>query len=130
MRLTSVFALAAFVVVGAAGGTSQPSYTTPQQVFEAMRGAFQPQKAAGVHARYQWKLRDPMGGDWFIEVDDGKSKVGRGTIANPNVTFVASGKDWVAISNGKLNGSWAFLTGRLKIQGDQRLARKLDEMFP
>lgn len=130
MRSISVVALAAFIVVGAAGGANPPAYTTPQQVFDAMRGAFQPRKAAGVHARYQWNLREPMGGKWFIEVDDGKSKVGRGTIANANVTFVASGKDWVAISNGKLNGTWAFLTGRLKIQGDQGLARKLDEMFP
>ena len=54
----------------------------------------------------------------------------RGGIENPDVTFFASDEDWVALSNGKLNGTWAFLTGRLKIRGDHALARKLNEIFP
>ena len=56
--------------------------------------------------------------------------MGKGKIANPNVTFLAKDKDWVAVSNGQLGGTWAYLTGRLKIRGDQALARKLGEMFP
>jgi putative sterol carrier protein len=39
-------------------------------------------------------------------------------------------KDWVALSNGDLSGTWAFLTGRLKIRGDRGLAKKLGEIFP
>jgi hypothetical protein len=38
-------------------------------------------------------------------------------IYNPNVTFVASDEDWLAMSNKNLTVSWAYLTGRLKIQG-------------
>jgi putative sterol carrier protein len=53
-----------------------------------------------------------------------------GKISNPNVTFVARDKDWVAVSNGKLGGAWAYMTGRLKIHGDQGLARKLGQTFP
>ena len=56
--------------------------------------------------------------------------MGRGRIDNPNVTFIASDKNWVAISNGKLKGTWAVVTGRLRIRGSQSLARKLDEIFP
>ena len=63
-------------------------------------------------------------------MDDGKHKMGKGKISNPNVTFVAKNKDWVAVSNGKLGGTWAYMTGRLKIRGDQGLARKFGEMFP
>ena len=94
-----------------------------------MRESFRPEKAKGVHARYQWQLTGPNGGDWWIEVNDGKCKIDKGKIDNPDVTFVASDKDWVALSNGKLKGWWAYLTGRLKIRGDQGLARKLDELF-
>jgi putative sterol carrier protein len=54
----------------------------------------------------------------------------RGKIDNPNVTFVASDQTWVALSNGTLKGTWAVLTGRLKVRGSQSVARKLDEMFP
>ncbi|PYL65173.1 MAG: hypothetical protein DMF25_04540 [Verrucomicrobia bacterium] len=51
-------------------------------------------------------------------------------IDNPSVTFITSDKDWVAMSNGTLKGSWAFLTGRLKVHGPQSTAKKLDEIFP
>jgi putative sterol carrier protein len=104
--------------------------TTPQQVFDGMRQSFQAQKAKGVHARYQWELSGPNGGQWWIDVEDGKFNMGRGRIDKPNVTFVASDKTWVALSNGTLGGKWAFFTGRLKIRGSQGLARKLDEIFP
>jgi putative sterol carrier protein len=62
-------------------------------------------------------------------VKGGKYKMGKGKISDPNVTFVARDKDWVAVSNGKL-GTWAYMTCRLKIRGDQRLAGKLGEIFP
>jgi putative sterol carrier protein len=104
--------------------------STPQEVFDSMRGSFQQAKAKGVHARYQWDLSGPQGGQWWIDVDDGKYKMGKGKIDNPNVTFVAKDKDWVAVSNGQMGGTWAYLTGRLKIRGDQGLARKLGEIFP
>jgi putative sterol carrier protein len=103
---------------------------TPQEVFDGMRDSFRPDKAAGAHIKYQWNLREPQGGDWFIEVNDGTCKIEKGRIDNPDVTFVATGQDWVAISNGKLSGKWAYFTGRLKIRGPQGLARKLDEIFP
>jgi putative sterol carrier protein len=104
--------------------------STPQEVFDSMRGSFQPTRAKGVHARYQWDLSGPQGGQWWIDVEDGKYKMGKGKIDNPNVTFVAKDKDWVAVSNHQLGGTWAYLTGRLRIRGDQGLARKLGEIFP
>jgi putative sterol carrier protein len=112
--------------VGAAGH----GHSTPQQVFDAMRGSFQPAKAKGVHARYQWDLSGPNGGEWWIEVSDGTYKMGRGQIDHPDVTFRSSDNDWVAICNDQLSGTWAYLTGRLKVRGDQGVARKLGEMFP
>ena len=104
--------------------------STPQQVFDSMRGSFQPAKAKGVHARYQWDLSGPNGGQWWIDVNDGTYKMGKGQIDHPSVTFRASDKDWVAICHDQLSGTWAYLTGRLKVRGDQGIARKLGEMFP
>jgi putative sterol carrier protein len=56
--------------------------------------------------------------------------MGKGKIPNPNVTFIATDKDWVAICHDQLSGTWAYLTGRLKVRGDQGVARKLGEIFP
>ncbi len=118
------------LVVVVAAGATDPQSTTPAQVFHDMRGAFRPDRAKGVHLRYQFDLSGPQGGQWWIEVNDGKFKIGQGRIEQPDVVFLASDKDWVALSNGTLSGTWAMLTGRLKVHGNQWNARKLDEMFP
>src|SRR6476659_10921065 len=86
--------------------------STPQDVFDALRSSFHPAKAKGVHARYQWDLSGPNGGQWWIEVNDGTYKMGKGQIDHPNVTFRASDRDWVAICHNQLSGTWAYLTGQ------------------
>jgi len=127
----AISGLASVICVGAPTAVSGGHVdSTPQEVFDSMRGSFQSAKAKGVHARYQWDLSGPQGGQWWIDVDDGKYKMGKGKVGNPNVTFVAKDKDWVAVSNHQMGGTWAYLTGRLKIRGDQGLARKLGEIFP
>jgi putative sterol carrier protein len=127
----AVSALASVICIGAANAVSSEHVdSTPQEVFDSMRDSFQPAKAKGVHARYQWDLGGPQGGEWWIDVNDGNYKMGKGKIDNPSVTFVATDKDWVAVSNHQLGGTWAYLSGRLKIRGDQGLARKLGEIFP
>jgi putative sterol carrier protein len=83
-----------------------------------------------VHASYQWELSGPNGGDWWLIVTDGTYTSGKGKLHNPNVTFVATDEDWVAMSNKTLDVSWAYLTGRLKIQGSHGLVRELDKIFP
>jgi putative sterol carrier protein len=122
--------IAVAVCVGAAGAVTGHVESTPQEVFDAMRNSFRPAKSKGVHVRYQWVLSGPNGGQWWISVDDGTYKMGRGTIPDPNVTFRATDKDWVAICNDQLSGTWAYLTGRLKVRGDQNVAKKLSEIFP
>jgi putative sterol carrier protein len=127
--LTILIALMTFGSAIFASEAEKPN-STPQEVFDGMRQSFRADKAKGVHAKYQWQLSGPNGGEWWIEVNDGTFKMGRGKINNPDVTFITSDNDWVAMCNGKLKGTWAFLTGRLKVHGSQSVARKLDEIFP
>jgi putative sterol carrier protein len=128
--LLSLSFAAGSIDAGIPTGPRTGDNTIPQQVFDGMREDFLPAKSKGLHLRYQFSLTGPNGGDWWIEVNDGKFKLGRGKIANPDVTFITSDNDWVALSNGKLSGTWATLTGRLKVHGSHALARKLDEMCP
>ena len=130
LYVSAVTLLAAFAFSAVEAASNEPANSTPQQVFDGMRQSFQADKAKGVHLRYQWQLSGPSGGEWWIEVNDGKFQMGQGKIDKPDVTFVATDKNWVALSNGTLGGKWAFFTGRLKIHGSQAAARKLDEIFP
>src|SRR6266576_7262327 len=124
------FLVAVAICIGASITLADRVESTPQDGFDSMRGSFQPAKAKGVHARYQWDLSGPNGGQWWIEVNDGSYKMGKGQIDHPNVTFRASDKDWVAICHDQLSGKWAYLSGRLRVRGDQGIARKLGEIFP
>ena len=130
LTLTIATIITAIGLGAASAASSESSSSTPQQVFDGMRQSFQAEKAKGVHASYQWELSGPNGGEWWIDVNDGNYKMGKGKIDNPSVTFVTSDQNWVALSNGTLGGKWAYFTGRLKIRGSQSLARKLDEIFP
>src|SRR5215467_4929576 len=88
-------AAAAICFVAASAAPASHVDSTPQDVFNAMRGSFQPAKAKGVHASYQWDLSGPNGGEWWIDVNDGTCKMGKGKIDHPSVTFIARDKDWV-----------------------------------
>ena len=131
-RLYLLLAFAALALASPcqAQQTSRQQNSTPQQALDKRQDAFQGDKAKGVHASYQWELSGPNGGDWWLIVNDGTYTLGRGKIHNPSVTFVASDEDWVAMSNKTLKVSWAYLTGRLKIQGSHRLVKELDKIFP
>jgi putative sterol carrier protein len=131
-RIVQVASLTLLLVLGLGPTTlaAEAANQKPQDVFDGMRQSFKPDKAKGVHARYQWLLSGPDGGEWWIEVNDGNYKMGRGKIPNPNVTFLASDKTWVALSNDTMSGTWATISGRLKVRGDKGLARKLGEIFP
>ncbi len=99
-------------------------------VFALMRVDFLPEKARGMHARFQFKISGPNGGNWWLIVNDGKMRLERGTIEAPDVTISASDRDWVLLSQGNLNGAIAYLTGRLGVKGDSDLAHKLDDLYP
>jgi len=133
MKRPFIFALSILALAGSAGSAVTPAkqnhYAVPQQVFDGMKQNFAADRAHGVHARYQFDLSGPNGGLWWIEVNDAHCRFGRGRIDQPGVTFITSDRDWVALSNGTLSGLWAFVSGRLKIHGDQKLARELDDLF-
>ena len=104
--------------------------STPADVFESMRRNFNVAAAKGVHARYQFNLSGPIGGAWWIIVNDGDFTMGKGSTDSPDVVMTSTDRDWVLLATGSLSGIRAFLTGRLKVTGDQSLARKLDAIFP
>ncbi|MFL6585197.1 MAG: hypothetical protein ACJ8KU_11850, partial [Chthoniobacterales bacterium] len=75
-------ALLVLLLAASALAANERLSATPQEVFDSMRAEFHADKAAGVHARYQWDISGPQGGGWWVEVNDGKLRMGRGRIAN------------------------------------------------
>jgi len=102
---------------------------TVKEYFEAMPGQFKSDKAAGMTATYQFDVTGEGGGKWFAKIENGALTTGEGEAENPSITLTVSAADWLDIVAGKLDGQMAFMTGKLKIQGDMSLAMKLKSLF-
>ena len=102
---------------------------TVKEIFDAMPAAFNADKAAGMKAVYQWDITGDGGGKWNAEIADGAISVNEGENASPNITITVSASDWLDITNGKLDGQMAFMSGKLKVKGDMSLAMKMKTLF-
>ncbi|HNR33262.1 MAG TPA: SCP2 sterol-binding domain-containing protein [Candidatus Hydrogenedentes bacterium] len=78
---------------------------------------------------FQFNITGDGGGEWNVKIANDTVEVGEGKSESPNITLTATSQDWLDIVSGKLNGQTAFLTGKLKIQGDMTLAMKLATVF-
>ena len=106
-----------------------PDQVTPDMVIERMPEALIPEKAGSTNATIQFDLSGDQGGKWWVKIHDGKAESGKGETDNPTLTLIADAKDYVKISLGQLDGTAAFMQGKLKIKGDMGLASKMPTMF-
>ncbi len=102
---------------------------TVQDFFSELSGKVDASKTAGMNAMFQFDITGEDGGQWNVKVADGSIEVAEGTADNPTITLSAAASDWLGLVNGEINGQTAFLTGKLKIQGDMTLAMKLESLF-
>jgi len=84
-----------------------------------------PDVVAKISALYQFNISGPDGGSWSVDCTVPGGKVAAGTAAGARCTVAATDKDFLAIVNGTLNPQMAFMSGKLRIQGDMGLAMKL-----
>ena len=103
---------------------------TIAEIFEAMPSVFNPAAAAGMTKTLQWNITGDQAGKWAFKIVNGQGEVIPGGVEKPDVTFTVSDKDWLAITEGKLDAMNAFMTGKLKVTGDMMLAMKVPNLFP
>jgi len=108
---------------------SEEQYT-PEQIIEALPKYLIPEKAGSTKATIQFDLSGDGGGKWWMKIHDGVAEAGKGEAPEPaNLTMLADAGDWVKIATGKLDGTAAFMQGKLKIKGDMGLAIKYQTLF-
>ncbi len=100
---------------------------TPSEIFSEINTRLEsnPAKTAGMNAAYAFDLSGDDGGAHHIVIKDGKGEAGAGAPENPGVTISMTDGDFVDLATGKLDGTAAFMSGKLKIKGDMGLAMKL-----
>ncbi len=104
---------------------------TPKDVFSEIstRLATNPDKVKGMNATYQFDLSGDDGGQWYLALANDTGEVHEGTAENSNITITMAAADFVDLATGKLDGTMAFMSGKLKIKGDMGLAMKLQKII-
>ncbi len=100
-----------------------------KEVIEALPTAFLPDKAGDIKALVQFALTGDGGGEWALEVADGKCEVREGTADQSDVTLTMDATDFVALVNGQLNPVQAFMGGKIKVTGNVGLVMQLLNWF-
>lgn len=108
---------------------SEQKPTRPAEVFASMSAGMNADKAQGINATFQFELEGPDGGQWAVQIADGRCSVIEGAADQPAVTIKMSDKDFVALAAGQLQAVPAFLMGKIRVYGDYALATKLPILF-
>ncbi len=106
--------------------------THVKQIFEEMPNRFNAEAAGDWEAIIQFKISGDNGGDYVLEVGGGQCKVTEGIHEAPTSTIIASDETWIGVIEGKVNPMTAFMTQKLKVQGDLGAVMKLQNpaIFP
>jgi len=105
----------------------EPQTTTPELLLgECVRRLrAEPERVAGLTAKYRFEVSGDGGGVWTITVVDGVASLTRDDPGPADVTVGISAADWLALHAGRLNGLRAMMTGRIRVGGSGRLAARL-----
>lgn len=88
-------------------------------LFNSMPGRFQADKAAGANMGILFDLSGDDGGQYYVNIADGKLEVNPGApAAAPSATVKMTAEDFTAMSTGALNPMMAFMSGKIKVDGD------------
>jgi putative sterol carrier protein len=99
---------------------------TVQEFFAALPEKADPAKTAGMHNTYVFDVEGV--GQWTVAVDDGTVNVSEGAGA-ADCTIRASEETLVKIAQGQASPTAAYMSGKLKIEGDMGAALKLQKLF-
>ncbi|WP_010283956.1 SCP2 sterol-binding domain-containing protein [Bacillus timonensis] len=82
----------------------------------------------GVNVIYQFNITGDEEGIYQLQLAEGKAIVSEGT-EGANCTLILSFANFRQFLLGKLNGTAAFMTGKLKVKGDIGKAIKLEGLL-
>lgn len=97
-------------------------------IINTMQSKFNASAAAGLDLVFQFNIED--GENYALIVKDGTCQVQQGDNPNANVTLIMDSATLAGIASGETDGMQAFMSGKLRAEGDMMLAMKLAELFP
>jgi putative sterol carrier protein len=103
--------------------------TTPAEILNKLPSTVDPAKLAGINATVVFDLSGDNGGKWTLKVADGAANVTDGADPSASATIKMSDADYVAMTSGNLNPMMAFMSGKIKVEGDLNTVMKLQSIM-
>ena len=97
------------------------------EVMNKLVSKFQPDSAGDLSAVFQINIEDDQ--PYYVSIAEGQCQVQQGEHPDPEVTLIMDSETFVDIIYGDLGGTFAFMSGRLRAEGDVLLATKLTSLF-
>jgi putative sterol carrier protein len=97
-----------------------------REFFENLESRVDSSKTAGMNNSYVFEIDGA--GTWRVDVKDGDVSVTEGG-GDADATIRASEETFDAIASGEQNPTTAYMTGKLKVEGDMGAALKLQKLF-
>lgn len=98
-------------------------------LFSTMPSRFQADKGADTTMGILFDLSGPEGGQWYVNIANGQLDVSEGMpAATPSATIKMTTEDFQAMSSGSLNPMMAFMTGKVKVEGDLNSVMKFQQL--
>ena len=94
-------------------------------LLQKLPAAFNADEAAGIECTIQFNISQPM----YATIKSGACSISHGTADQADVTLTVADGDLEQLLKGQLNGMTAFITGKLRLDGDVMLAQRISDMF-
>jgi putative sterol carrier protein len=105
-----------------------PFMSSVAKVIETMQARFNANAAAGLDLVFQFNIEDAE--NYYLSIKDGTCSLTEGNAESPNVALIMDSATLKGVLKGEISGMEAFMTGKLRTEGDMMLALKLGDLFP
>lgn len=104
---------------------------TVSEVFQLIDAALKedPARAQGMNSVYQFNLNGEEEGKYQVVLRPQGNSAGSGEQETPDCTLTMDSEDFKKMVEGELNGTQAFMSGKLRIEGDMGLALRLQDIL-
>lgn len=96
-----------------------------KELIRKMPSALNPDATANVQTVIQYRITEPM----YLVIDNGQCTAHEGVAPAPDLALAMTDEHMVALIKGELSGISAFMSGKLKVEGDIMLAQRLQSFF-
>jgi len=100
-----------------------------RDILATVESRFRPDKAEGVAMNIGYDLTGEGGGQWTLQIKDGQCKVREGFTDDLTVKLIMDAGVYTGMMLGTIDGTAAFTSGQVKIEGDMMAAAATGRYF-